>query len=577
MSKLESTLTVHCDEDGGLGIQDLLSSIELPNRQIVPNRLVKVALYEHCAALFGGPPNEAHYDLYRQWHTGRWGMIITGNVQVTRDHLSLGRDMIIPEVVNAETVEPFKRLAAVIHGDSQLWQDTPSDGPIRPLAILQLSHAGRQSANILGGRWPFVPPLAPSAIPLGRSATGATRDSGLSSTLSDFIHAFAFQVPRPMSMEQIDEAADAFVKGARVAAQSGFDGVELHAAHGYLLAQFISSKTNKRDDEYSVQAHSLRLLHRIVTGIRTCEDIPRSFILGVKLNAADYVSRPHSGNRTSAEETPVADEDRALDHVREIASWDMVEFIEVSGGDYENAEFMDTQKSARQALFAHFSRRAMQALSAGPLPRHGMHTRPGSALSAGDAAEKPGSRPPLILLTGGFRSLPLLVSALRQQHAHLLGVGRLSVLCPDLPARLHSALSKNKNGSAPAALADLIEEPDLGVGRPPPPGSLSRSLRYRLERALVSAFFALWSLLPVELPKLVGAGANMAWHIVMMRRVAAGREVDYSVGGLGAVVRMWLWTAPASETIAATQDIWDSWVVMGLIGVVIGLVVGMLV
>ncbi|OCH86724.1 hypothetical protein OBBRIDRAFT_210293 [Obba rivulosa] len=153
----------------------------------------------------------------------------------------------------------------------------------------------------------------------------------------------------------------------------------------------------------------------------------------------------------------------------------------------------------------------------------------------------------------------------------------LHSLCsfPHFVSNTHIFSASNENGSAPAALADLIEEPDLGVGRPPPPGSLSRSLRYRLERALVSAFFALWSLFPVEFPKLVGAGANMAWHIVMMRRVAAGREVDYSVGGLGAVVRMWLWTAPASETIAATQDIWDSWVVMGLVGVVIGLVVGM--
>lgn len=160
-------------------------------------------------------------------------MVITGNVQVERDHLSLGRDMIVPGVLISEGIAPFKKLASVIHGEGIRSLDPSSEHRRRPMAILQLSHSGRQSANVLGGRWPFVRPLAPSPLPLGRSPTSRLGPrSSLSVLFSDFIHALAFQVPRAMSTRHIDGTIEAFVRGAQLAARSGFDGVELHAAHG---------------------------------------------------------------------------------------------------------------------------------------------------------------------------------------------------------------------------------------------------------------------------------------------------------------------------------------------------------
>ena len=173
-------------------------------------------MYEHMAALFGGPPNARHYALYEKWANAGWGIVMTGNVQVDSRHVSLGRDIIVPRILTDDAVRPFRELARVIH-------DTNTTD--RPLTILQLSHCGRQSANIIGGRWPFVSPLAPSALRLDLDESPPWSFSGLLSRLM-------FQTPREMTLEDIDNVVAAFVRGAKLAARAGFDGVELQAGHG---------------------------------------------------------------------------------------------------------------------------------------------------------------------------------------------------------------------------------------------------------------------------------------------------------------------------------------------------------
>jgi 2,4-dienoyl-CoA reductase-like NADH-dependent reductase (Old Yellow Enzyme family) len=138
-------------------------------------------------------------------------MIITGNVQVSRRHLSAPRDIIIPEVITETSVKPFKALANAMH-----------DGGKRPLAIMQISHSGRQSANMMGGRLPFEPPLAPSAVPI-KPGPGV---------LSTLIYKSMFQTPREMTLDDVEDLVVSFVRGAKVAMLSGFDGIQLHAAHG---------------------------------------------------------------------------------------------------------------------------------------------------------------------------------------------------------------------------------------------------------------------------------------------------------------------------------------------------------
>lgn len=147
-------------------------------------------------------------------------MVITGNVQVCPRHLTLGADLVVPEELSEEALAPWKALARAIKGD-----DDETEGS-RTLAIMQLSHAGRQSTNFVGGRMPFEPPSAPSSVRLGSES--AAREGWISRPLFSLL----FQKPRSMSKEEIDDVVSRFVRGAQLASESGFDGVQLHAAHG---------------------------------------------------------------------------------------------------------------------------------------------------------------------------------------------------------------------------------------------------------------------------------------------------------------------------------------------------------
>lgn len=218
------------------------------------NGLVKVAMYEHMATLFGGLPNAHHLALYNLWSQGGWGMIITGNVQVSRDHLTIGKDMVVPETITSDTLHSYKALARAMRPVSERNFSKNRDDVSMPrtLTIMQVSHAGRQSTTLLGGRSLFVPPLAPSAFGLGRTA---------SNWFARLVYRIMFPTPRTMSMQDIDNVVNRFVLGANLAHDAGFDGIELHAAHGCkfsprsfpwtgahvngyldLLAQFISPK-----------------------------------------------------------------------------------------------------------------------------------------------------------------------------------------------------------------------------------------------------------------------------------------------------------------------------------------------
>jgi 2,4-dienoyl-CoA reductase-like NADH-dependent reductase (Old Yellow Enzyme family) len=145
-------------------------------------------------------------------------MIISGNVQISGEHLSLGRDILMPTDVSPlddeNTLKPWRELAAAMHNDS--------DG--KTLALLQLSHAGRQSPNIIGGRKPFAPPLAPSGVPVGASSRNGM--------ISNALHTFLFQRPRAMETKDVDDVIHSFTNSAHLAFKAGFDGVQLHAAHG---------------------------------------------------------------------------------------------------------------------------------------------------------------------------------------------------------------------------------------------------------------------------------------------------------------------------------------------------------
>lgn len=128
-------------------------------------------------------------------------------------------------------------------------------------AFIQLFHAGRQTSRAIIGRQP----VAPSAIPYGMSG----------------------EIPRQLSEGEIQEIEQKFIQAAHYAYQAGFEGVELHAAHGYLLNQFLSANSNQRLDQYGGDLpNRMRILLNIITGIK--KDLP-DLALSVRLNIDDFV------------------------------------------------------------------------------------------------------------------------------------------------------------------------------------------------------------------------------------------------------------------------------------------------
>ncbi|GAA5907114.1 hypothetical protein JCM5296_003460 [Sporobolomyces johnsonii] len=435
-------------------ISALAAPLQLPCGLELQNRLVKAAM-EEMLGTGNGLPSELDCELYRTWAEGGYGMILSGNVQISPEHLGTPLDLVVPS--SSASSRPAA-LAAFSSWASSL-TPSPSFAPTkgkRPVSIMQLNHAGRQSVRFFCGRSPFKPALAPSAVPM-------TSGSG---PLGRLIGRLVWGMPKEMSEGDIDDVVASFVRGAKLAKESGWDGVQLHASHGYLLAQFMSPKVNRRTDLYGGTARKrLNLLFRIVDAIRAEFPQESGFCLGIKLNSSDYVK----GGLT---------EQDALDNVKWIAEHGGVDFIEISGGSYENPEFLNASPTTkpstalREAFFDAFSQRAHFLLS----------TLPPSTLP---------SPPPLILLTGGFRTRLGMSRAVhtssKSPTADLIGLGRPAAADPHLPRKL-------LNPDLPGALAKAPEYDSLsGV----------RALKWLLGSIAI-----------------FGPGLDVLYHTLLMRQIA---------------------------------------------------------
>ncbi|WP_229118062.1 oxidoreductase [Enemella evansiae] len=215
---------------------------------MLPNRLVKAAMEENMAGP-GQLPDERLFRLYRRWSSGGAGLLITGNVMVHAAALTGPGGVVLDA---AAPLEPFREWASAGRsGGAKIW--------------MQINHPGRQVlADMPGVAW------APSAIrvDLGRNSK-------------------RFAEPTEMTEAQIAEIIERFRVTAQRAEEAGFDGVEIHAAHGYLLSQFLSPLANRRTDHWggSLQNRA-RLLVEIVRTVRAV--VSPGFAVAVKLNSADF-------------------------------------------------------------------------------------------------------------------------------------------------------------------------------------------------------------------------------------------------------------------------------------------------
>jgi len=284
----------------------LFSPLALPNGAVIPNRIAKAAMEENMADGDHAPSTEL-IRLYRAWAEGSAGLIVTGNVMVD------ARAMTGPAGVVLEDdryLDRFKTWAEASRaGGAQVW--------------MQINHPGRQMPAGLGQET-----LAPSAIRL---------DLGAQSKV--------FPMPREMTAADIAEVERRFVTTAVLAERAGFSGVEIHAAHGYLLSQFLSPLANHRKDRWGGSLENrARLLLDIVRGVRAAVS-PR-FAVAVKLNSADF----QRGGFSPEDARTV---------VQMLGSLG-VDLVELSGGSYEAPAMMgsvrDGRTLAREAYFLEFAR-----------------------------------------------------------------------------------------------------------------------------------------------------------------------------------------------------------------------------
>lgn len=233
------------------------------------------------------------------------------------EHLEAAGNPIIPHDApsSGERFEAFKELARVskAHGS---------------LIVVQLSHPGRQTpANVQPH------PIGPSAVQIQGQKMG-----------------MSFGVPRAMTQEDIDQNIEAWAHAAGFCYDAGYDGVELHGAHGYLIAQFLATSTNKRTDKYggSLENRS-RFLFEIISAVR--KRVPnKKFIIGIKLNSVEFQD---GGFQT--------DECRQL--CTRLESHE-VDFVELSGGTYESLAFSHQRESTkkRESFFIEFAETIAPAL-----------------------------------------------------------------------------------------------------------------------------------------------------------------------------------------------------------------------
>ncbi len=220
----------------------------------IPNRLWLSPMCQYSAS--DGVPNDWHHVHLVSRAIGGFGLIVSEATGV----LPEGR--ISPEDVgiwNGTQVDAWRTIVSAIHGHGGL-------------VAVQLAHAGRKASTYSGWR-------GSGSVPV---------DAGGWSTVAPSAVAFpGYAEPVELDLAGIDAVVEAFAAGAQRAMDAGFDAVEIHAAHGYLLHQFLSPLSNLRTDEYGGSLENrARLLLRVVEGVRAV--IPDGMPMLVRYSATDW-------------------------------------------------------------------------------------------------------------------------------------------------------------------------------------------------------------------------------------------------------------------------------------------------
>jgi 2,4-dienoyl-CoA reductase-like NADH-dependent reductase (Old Yellow Enzyme family) len=325
-----------------------------PNGVTTKNRLVKSAMSEAMGSSEGAPTDRLIH-LYRTWSQGGTGLLITGNVMV--DPAAKGEKMnVVLEDDRFLDLHHQWAEAGQQHG-TKIW--------------MQINHPGRQAPKF------NKEVVAPSAIPFQHPK------------LQSF-----FQPPRALTSAEINSIIQRFATTAALAEKAGFDGVQIHGAHGYLVSQFLSPLVNQRQDEWGGSPEKrAKFVLEIFRQIRA--KTTSNFAVGIKINSADF----QKGGFT---------EEESLEVIHQLSQEGM-DLIEVSGGTYEKAAMMGARKKSTQEREAYFGAFIVKARRIAQVP---------------------------LLLTGGFRTAQAMNQALADDELDLIGLARPLALVPDFSNQL---------------------------------------------------------------------------------------------------------------------------------------------
>ena len=321
----------------------LAAPLELPCGVVLKNRLAKAAMSDSLGDGAGRPTDE-QVELYRRWSTGGAALSLIGEVQVDYRYPERPGNLVLwPGADNAR----LGRLADVGSTDgAQIWP--------------QLGHAGALAH----------PPISRPAGPSAFDVEGLQCDA--------------------LTPSAVDALPLIYARAAVHARAVGFDGVQIHAGHGFLLSQFLSPLFNRRTDHYggSIEARC-RLLLAIVREVRA--EVGSEFAIAVKINSSDQLEGG-------------LDEDDALVAVSLLGD-EGVDLIDISGGTYFPGARASSDRRSSGPYFLEFARRA-RTVTDTPL-----------------------------MVTGGFKTRREAADAVATGVADIVGLARAMALDPEVAAK----------------------------------------------------------------------------------------------------------------------------------------------
>jgi 2,4-dienoyl-CoA reductase-like NADH-dependent reductase (Old Yellow Enzyme family) len=312
---------------------------------------------------------DRHVTLYRRWAEGGAGILLTGNVQVDRRYLERAGNIVIDGPQQPAQLAALEAMAeAGTTDNTQLW--------------MQISHAGRQTPALIASE------------PVGPSEVGVALPGG------------RFGKPRALREDEIRDVIKGFAFAAGVAKQTGFTGVQVHGAHGYLVSEFLSPRVNLRDDQWGGPLENrARLLLECVRAVR--REVGADFAVAVKLNSADFQKGGFSFEDCL--------------QVIEMLNQEGLDMLEISGGNYEQPKLLGI--GGMEPVFEEKVQESTRA-------------REAYFFDYAVAARKVARMP--LMVTGGFRSAAGMNDALAGGDVDVIGLGRPLCTDPDFPARILS-------------------------------------------------------------------------------------------------------------------------------------------